>query len=199
MFCSSIKTLYSVLFHSALFHYVWFRSVISRSVLFYSVLFYSFLFCCIPPCPVLPCPVVMSCPALSCPASSSLPCSYMFYPALLWRPPTWKYVGHDSLSIHCGPVWSAWSKSTGVGFAAMSILDLKWSKTTQLLQPFDRQIIQFEFLPTWSCVSLMRSTTSSEYKLFRFNKNGGKRFSSLADLRSHFIFNMFKMWYLMCQ
>ena len=28
----------------------------------------------------------------------------------------------------------------------------------------------FEFSPTWSCVSLTRSTTSSEWKLFRFGK-----------------------------
>ena len=33
-----------------------------------------------------------------------------------------------------------------------------------------RQIIQFEFSPTWSCVSLTRSTTSSEWKLFKFDK-----------------------------
>ena len=32
------------------------------------------------------------------------------------------------------------------------------------------QIIQSEFSPTWSCVSLTRSTTSSEWKLFRFDK-----------------------------
>ena len=38
------------------------------------------------------------------------------------------------------------------------------------LQPFNRQIIQFEFSPTWSCVSLTRSTTSSELKLVRFDK-----------------------------
>ena len=35
--------------------------------------------------------------------------------------------------------------------------------------PFSRQIIQLEFSPTWSCVSLTRSTTSSEWKLFRFD------------------------------
>ena len=37
-------------------------------------------------------------------------------------------------------------------------------------KPFNRQIIQSEFSPTWSCVSLTRSTTSSEWKLFRFDK-----------------------------
>ena len=36
--------------------------------------------------------------------------------------------------------------------------------------PFNHQIIQSEFSPTWSCVSLTRSTTSSEWKLFRFDK-----------------------------
>ena len=36
--------------------------------------------------------------------------------------------------------------------------------------PFKRQIIQLEFSPTWSCVSLARPTTSSEWKLFRFDK-----------------------------
>ena len=34
--------------------------------------------------------------------------------------------------------------------------------------PFNRQIIQSEFSPTWSCVSLTRSTTSREWKLFRW-------------------------------
>ena len=36
--------------------------------------------------------------------------------------------------------------------------------------PFNRQIIQFEFSPTWSYVSLTRSTTSSEWKLFKLDK-----------------------------
>ena len=36
--------------------------------------------------------------------------------------------------------------------------------------PFNRQIIQFKFSPTWSCVSLARSTASSGWKLFRFDK-----------------------------
>ena len=37
-------------------------------------------------------------------------------------------------------------------------------------KPFNCQIIKFEFSPTWSCVSLPRSTTTSEWKLFRFDK-----------------------------
>ena len=35
---------------------------------------------------------------------------------------------------------------------------------------FNRQIIQFEFSPTLSCVSLTRSTTLSEWKIFRFDQ-----------------------------
>ena len=35
---------------------------------------------------------------------------------------------------------------------------------------YPQKIIQSEFSPTWSCVSLTRSTTSSEWKLFRFDK-----------------------------
>ena len=49
------------------------------------------------------------------------------------------------------------------------------------IQPFNRQIFQSEFSPTWCCVSLTRSTTSSEWKLFRFDKNGGQLFSNIAD------------------
>ena len=36
--------------------------------------------------------------------------------------------------------------------------------------PFNDQIIKLEFSPTWSCVSLTRSTTSSEWKLLRLDK-----------------------------
>ena len=39
-----------------------------------------------------------------------------------------------------------------------------------MIYPINRQIIQLEFSPTWSCVSLTRSTTSSEWKLCRFDK-----------------------------
>ena len=35
----------------------------------------------------------------------------------------------------------------------------------EINQHFNRQIIQLEFSPTWSCVSLTRSTTSSEWTL----------------------------------
>ena len=41
------------------------------------------------------------------------------------------------------------------------------------------KIIQFEFSPTWSCVSLTRSTTPSEWKLFRFDKMGLNSFQIL--------------------
>ena len=37
-------------------------------------------------------------------------------------------------------------------------------------QPFNRKIIQLQCSPTWSCVSLTRSTTSSEWKLFTLDK-----------------------------
>ena len=49
-----------------------------------------------------------------------------------------------------------------------------------LLYLFNRQIIQFEFSPTWSCVSLTRSTTSSEWKLFRFDKMEVNSFQNFA-------------------
>ena len=45
-----------------------------------------------------------------------------------------------------------------------------WCKKWFNPQPFNRQILQSEFSPTWSCVSLTRSTTSSEWKLFIFHK-----------------------------
>ena len=64
---------------------------------------------------------------------------------------------------------------------------------------FNRQIIQSEFSPTWSCVSLTRSTTSSEWKLFRFDKMEVNCFQILLiDVTYNFIFNMFKRWHLMC-
>ena len=46
-------------------------------------------------------------------------------------------------------------------------------------QPFDRQIFQLKFPSTWSCVSLTRSTTWSEWKLFGFDKIGGNDFQIL--------------------
>ena len=42
-----------------------------------------------------------------------------------------------------------------------------------MVQPFHRQIIQFEFSPTWSCVSLT--------KIIQIRQNGGQLFSNLAD------------------
>ena len=47
------------------------------------------------------------------------------------------------------------------------------------VKPFNRQIIQFEFSPTWSCVSLTRSTTSSEWKVFIFDKMAVNSFQIL--------------------
>ena len=42
-----------------------------------------------------------------------------------------------------------------------------------LIKPFnhgDHQINEFEFSLAWSCVSLTRSTTLSEWKILRFDK-----------------------------
>ena len=47
--------------------------------------------------------------------------------------------------------------------------------------PFNRQIIQLEFSPTWSCVSLTRSTTSSDWKLLRFDKMEVNKFQILLN------------------
>ena len=59
--------------------------------------------------------------------------------------------------------------------------------------PFNRQIIQFEFSPTSSCVSLTRSTTSSEWKLFRFDKMEVNSFQILlVDVTFYlYIFEMY--------
>ena len=57
----------------------------------------------------------------------------------------------------------------------------KLSIYQRVVQPFNRQIIQSEFSLTWSCVSLTRSTTSSEWKLFRFDKMEVNFFSNIAD------------------
>ena len=48
-------------------------------------------------------------------------------------------------------------------------------------EPYNRQIIQFEFLLTWSCVSLTRSTTASELKFSQIWPNGGQLFLNIAD------------------
>ena len=43
-------------------------------------------------------------------------------------------------------------------------------KQQNYFKPFNRQVIQLEFSPTWSCVSLTRSSTWTEWKLSRFDK-----------------------------
>ena len=48
-------------------------------------------------------------------------------------------------------------------------------------QPLNRQIIKSEFSLTWSCVSLTRSTYSSEWKLFRFDIMEVKKFQTLPN------------------
>ena len=52
-------------------------------------------------------------------------------------------------------------------------------KIFQRFNPLTAKFSQFEFSPTWSCVSLTRSTTSSEWKLFRFAKKEVKYFQIL--------------------
>ena len=47
---------------------------------------------------------------------------------------------------------------------------LLYHKGQSPVWPFNRQIIQSEFSSTLNCVSLTRSTTSSDWKLFIFNK-----------------------------
>ena len=47
--------------------------------------------------------------------------------------------------------------------------------------PIYRSVILLEFSPTWSCVSLTRPTTSSEWKLFRFDKMEVNSFSNIAE------------------
>ena len=64
--------------------------------------------------------------------------------------------------------WSSWRYITCFILLAEVLATGKVYPT--LHQPLNRQIIQSEFSPTWSCVSLTRSTTLSEWKLFRFDK-----------------------------
>ena len=47
-----------------------------------------------------------------------------------------------------------------------------------VVQPFNRQIIESEFSPTWSCVSLTRFTTSSDKMIWQ---NGGQLFSNIPE------------------
>ena len=63
---------------------------------------------------------------------------------------------------------------------SMDLLIKGWiSESLEILEPFSRQIILLEFSPTWSCVSLTRSTTSSEWKLFKFDKIEVNKFQIL--------------------
>ena len=56
----------------------------------------------------------------------------------------------------------------------------------------NRQIIQLKFSPTWSCVSLTRSTTSNEWELSRFDE------MEVNDFEILLIDVTLKSWYLMC-
>ena len=46
--------------------------------------------------------------------------------------------------------------------------------------PFNRQIIQFEFAPTWSCVSRTAIHNFKWVKIIQIWQNGGQLFSNLA-------------------
>ena len=63
-----------------------------------------------------------------------------------------------------------WSTSNRYSDYFGSFVAGNYSFNLMVEELFNRQIIQSEFSPTWSCVSLTRSTTSSEWKLFRFDK-----------------------------
>ena len=68
-----------------------------------------------------------------------------------------------------------WSKLIGIFFIDFLVMYISFSKNrSNLFQFFGggnfphslfRLVIQFKFSPTWSCVSLLRPTTSSEWKL----------------------------------
>ena len=53
--------------------------------------------------------------------------------------------------------------------------------------------MQSEFSPTWSCVSLTRSTTSSEWKLFRFVKMEVNRFQILLIYVTFYLYHVWKV------
>ena len=57
------------------------------------------------------------------------------------------------------------------GYTPFIVIGSMWKGTTpHIMFPLRPQIFGRIFPPTWSCVSLTRSTTSSEWKLFRFDK-----------------------------
>ena len=93
----------------------------------------------------------------------------------------WKWISHCKcksldMLISGVPMWKKlplqWNKR-GATCCVFIHKDGEMSRPFSSLHrmtPFNRQIIQSEFSPTWNCVSLTRSTTSSEWKLFRFDR-----------------------------
>ena len=68
-------------------------------------------------------------------------------------------------------------------------------KLRNLFRHFILQIIPFEFSLTWSCVSLTQLQVSENYSdLTKWRSTLFK----YCWLMLHFIFNMFKRWYIMC-
>ena len=64
-------------------------------------------------------------------------------------------------------------------------------------QPFNRQIIQFEFYP----LEVVSRRRDPQLQVSEKNSDLTKWWSSLFKscwLMSHFMFNIFKLWYLMC-
>ena len=82
-------------------------------------------------------------------------------------------------SFTAGDRYSTDNSSHGGEMVLMTDIVHLWSKNKSFrfpefrfgyVWPFNSQMIQFEFSPTSSCVSLTRSTTSSEWELFGFDK-----------------------------
>ena len=99
----------------------------------------------------------------------------------------WWFPSFRFISIQPPSAAFSWEAASTTSLA---MCDAKWEdKKNQIIKlfnisawPFNRQIIQFEFPPTWSCVSLTRSTTSYEWKLFRLDKMKVNSFQILSYL-----------------
>ena len=84
---------------------------------------------------------------------------FIVYNAISSTIPSMFWTGWSTVHIYAQPRWQI----------SGPIAIWTWY-LQQWFNPLTAKIIQFEFSPTWSCVSLTRSTTLSEWKLFRFDK-----------------------------
>ena len=66
------------------------------------------------------------------------------------------------------------------------------------INPLTAKLYNLNFHPLEGCVSLTRSTTLSEWKLFRFGKMEVSCFQILRIDVTFYLCHMFKRWYLMC-